>query len=193
MERHLTAIGEDAGAFRDANDFYRRALVIRDAATKSGASPAIGHITPSNLAQAAESVYGEQSRATGANPFSELARNGQIALGDMNNSGTPGRQHVRDLLKIPGGLLGAGLGFGAGHLGLFGPTEGILAGLWLGDKAAAAWDPIVRMGLRNTVLSGPAQRLVGNQLGRYGSDALSVPGLLGTASAANAARSGEGQ
>jgi hypothetical protein len=184
----LGRIGQDPEAFRAANDFYRRALVLRDAATRSGAGPAIGHITPANLASAAESVYGEASRAAGANPFSELARNGQIALGEMNSSGTSERAHVRELLKVPGYLLGGGLGFGVGSS--LGINEGPLAGIWLGHSMAPVLDPLVRAGLRNTVLSPAMQRILGNQVARHASDVISVPGLLGTV---NAARAGEGQ
>jgi hypothetical protein len=185
MARHLANIGENPQAFRDANDYYRRALVLRDAATRSGAGPAIGHITPSNLASAAEGVYGEASRAAGNNPFSELAKNGQIALGEMNSSGTSERGWVRKMMEVPGHLAGGALGFGLGSAS--GIHEGPLAGIWLGSAMAPVLDPIVRATLGHTVLSPAMQRVWGNQVARHASDWTDVPGLLGVAASARQA------
>jgi hypothetical protein len=174
--RHLARIGEDPRQFRDAADFYKRMLTLKEAATNNNAQAAIGHITPSKLGAAAEAVYGRDSVARGDNPFSRLARAGEVALGEMASSGTSERQHVRDMMKAPSSvasiLVGGPLGYHVG--GEFGG----LTGLWLSDKLAPWLDPASRAAMRAIIDNPLARRYFGNQFAADTAPLASPQGLL---------------
>jgi hypothetical protein len=178
MERHLTRAGRDPAAFRDANDYYRRMLTLREAADSAGATTAAGHLAPSNLQRAAEAIYGTDSRMRENNPFARLARAGVSVLGESKSSGTAERAGVKALIAAPGAVLGM---LGAGHLAdIAGMGEHSALGTLLGLEGAATTvggllsKPALRAATDNPIV----RRYVGNQLAQDAAPLASVPGLL---------------
>jgi hypothetical protein len=166
MER---AIGRtnpaDQGLFADARDSYKRALVIKKAATMAGPGIAQGDISPAQLGSASQSIYG--SRYGANNPFSDLTRAGNAIMKPVASSMTSERQRVNDYIRSGATLGGAALGAKTG-----GATEAAVLGLLAGNEIA---QPIVRGVTRYGLMSRPVQGYLGNQV------AAGVPGLLSTA------------
>jgi hypothetical protein len=164
--RHLANIGENPQQFRDAADYYKRMLTLKEAADSAGAATAAGHITPSNLQRAAESVYGTDSRLREDNPFARLARAGVNVLGEARSSGTAERAGVKAMIALPGGIAAM---MGAGHLwdaaGMGGEHLSGLGGLLgLEGGAAAAGAALSKPVLRAVTDNPVARRYIGNQL-----------------------------
>lgn len=169
MERNITQTGGDAGRFRDARDFYKRYLTLKDATNPDNA-----HIMPAALARAAERVYGDTSALEHGNPFSQLAQAGKNVLGEAKSSGTSERAYIQRILSAAGAIPAMGLDYLLGnheHLATTLALEPII-----GAGGAAAAKPVVRGLLDNPI----GRRAVSNMAQGDSSHPLLsvVPGLL---------------
>ena len=126
---------------------YRNLLVVERAVSAgSGVPGAAGHITPTQLAQADQAVFGRRAYTRGQSTYSDLAHAGRVVLDLPPRSGTVERAAVR---VIPAALAG-----GAAHL-----ASGTLP---LSGLAAAAAPYALGRGAMSPYL----QPLIGNQLVR---------------------------
>lgn len=151
FERSLQASGniQDLAALREARNQYRNLMVIEKAATGAGSATAEGIISPSQLRNATVSTHGRRNYARGQGDFADLARSGEAIMKPLPNSGTSPREYMRHALSTIGSVIGGTAGSAAGPAGTVG---GAVAGL-------AA--PGV---LGRALMSGPAQRYLGNQV-----------------------------
>jgi hypothetical protein len=133
--------------WQDARQRYRNLLVVRRAVgAGSGVPGAAGHITPSQLAQADQMIFGEGAYTRGRSTYSDLAHAGKVVMDLPPRSGTVERAAVR---AIPAMVAG-----GAAHL-----VSGTLP---LTGLAAAA----APYALGRGAMSPWLQPLIGNQVWR---------------------------
>jgi hypothetical protein len=157
--------------WQDARQRYRNLLVVRRAVgAGSGVPGAAGHITPSQLAQADQMVFGEGAYTRGRSTYSDLAHAGKVVLDLPPRSGTVERAAVR---AIPAALAGGAAHLASGTLPLSG-LAAAAAPYALGKVAMApgltplignqAWRPPLpgtdfRQAARLGALYGPRQFL----------------------------------
>jgi hypothetical protein len=133
--------------WQDTRQRYRNLLVVRRAVgAGSGVPGAAGHITPSQLAQADQMIFGEGAYTRGRSTYSDLAHAGKVVMDLPPRSGTVERAAVR---AIPAMVAG-----GAAHL-----VSGTLP---LTGLAAAA----APYALGRGAMSPWLQPLIGNQVWR---------------------------
>lgn len=157
MERTIQRTNpNDAGAWAQARRDYTNALVLERWAGSQNMSPA-------TLSQAAKAVYGKRQYVRGADDFSELAEPGRRVLAQYQDSGTPRRLQIENIMKGLGGI--AGFGVGASHGGTAGAAEGGVAGLLLGELAGPM---IARPAARAALMNPVTQSYLGNQLLPHG-------------------------
>jgi hypothetical protein len=151
MERSISPA--DAQAWKEVRGHYRNWKVIEKAASGAGENAAEGNISAPRLA----SALVQQDRGgyvRGQGDLAPLARAGRVMMTSPPNSGTAPRMHAQELMKVGGGLLGAGVGAVAGH-----PIEGGAAGYGLGAAGSIAGPAL----MGRAVMSRPAQAWFGNQ------------------------------
>lgn len=166
------ALGSQQRAqWQDVRRRYRNLLVVRSAVRAgSGVPGAAGHITPTQLAQADQAVFGEGAYTRGRSTYSDLAHAGKVVLDLPPRSGTVERAAVR---AIPAVLAGGAAHLASGQLPLSG-LAAVAAPYALGRAALApplrgylgnqAWRPPLpgadfRQAARLGALYGPGQFL----------------------------------
>jgi hypothetical protein len=149
FERSLQASGntQDLASLREARNQYRNMMVIEKAATGAGAQTAEGIISPSQLRNATVG-QNRRSYARGQGDFADLARSGEAIMKPLPNSGTSPREYMRHAMSTIGSVIGGTAGSAGGPAGT---AAGAVAGL-----AAPGL-------LGRALMSGPAQRYLGNQ------------------------------
>jgi hypothetical protein len=150
-ERTATGVGTRAGTglrqaledFRQGRRQWANMLALEDASSGPGATAASGRLTPAAVRRAA-TFQQKTDLARGRGDFNDLARNSNMLMLPLPNSGTPGRLWSRLPAQLIGGAIGGALGAPMAGLGTgFGATAGAIAG------------PAIQ---GRMVMSGPMQR-----------------------------------
>lgn len=169
FERGLAASGSpDVGAFGEVRNQYRNLLVLDRAASANGADTMQGLISPAQLASATKALQGKTNFVRGQGDFADLARAGQGVMKPLPDSGTAWRNRLANAVKAAS----VGIGAGIGQKAYGSATDGGVLGLLLAEHFG---EPILRQGIKHSLMNPVAQRYLGNQV------LPSVPGLLQTA------------
>jgi hypothetical protein len=148
VERSNPAI---APAWREVRNQYRNMLVLEQAATAAGSTAREGILSPAALRAATVSKQGRRNFARGKGDFSDLARNAELVMTKVPDSGTSSRLGARLLPQMVG--IGAGGAFG-GYQG--GDINSAVMGAMAGAAAPYA--------MGKMTMSGPGQAYLRNQL-----------------------------
>ncbi|GMB80546.1 hypothetical protein NN6n1_13280 [Shinella zoogloeoides] len=139
MDRSINP--NDAGVWSELRRQWGNLKVLNKASGGGGEAAGFGVISPARLRMAASSGN-QEGFATGASDFTKLAKAGQALMTPLPNSGTAQRLASQGVTAaLLGGVGGAGAGPAGLALGLAGPA---LAG--------------------RTLMSGPVQRYLANQI-----------------------------
>ena len=124
-------------------------LALEDASSGAGATmTGSGQLTPAAVRRAA-TFQNKTDIARGRGDFNDLARNSNMLMSPLPNSGTPGRLWSRLPAQLMGGMIGGMMGMPVGGIGgsAFGSTIGAIAGPAIQGRA---------------VMSRPMQRYLGS-------------------------------
>lgn len=135
---------------RDLNTRYRNLLAIEDAASVAGEGATAGLISPAALRTAVKKAN-KREYVRGRHPMADLARSGAAVLQPLRSSGTAERTFAQGVINSPSTMLS---GMAGGFAGGGDPTTMIAA-------AMAPW--MVKAATARGIMSGPAQRYLGNQ------------------------------
>jgi len=135
---------------RDLNTRYRNLLAIEDAASVAGEGATAGLISPAALRTAVKKAN-KREYVRGRHPMADLARSGAAVLQPLRSSGTAERSFAQGVINSPSAMLS---GMAGGFAGGGDPVTMIGA-------AMAPW--MVKAGTARGIMSGPAQRYLGNQ------------------------------
>lgn len=135
---------------RDLNTRYRNLLAIEDAASVAGEGATAGLISPAALRTAVKKAN-KREYVRGRHPMADLARSGAAVLQPLRSSGTAERSFAQGVVSSPASMMsGMAGGFASG-------------GDLLTMGLAAAAPTIARAATARGIMSGPAQRYLGNQ------------------------------
>lgn len=135
---------------RNLNTRYRNLLAIEDAASAAGEGATAGLISPAALRTAVKKAN-KREYVRGRHPMADLARSGAAVLQPLRSSGTAERTFAQGVINSPSAMLS---GMAGGFAGGGDPVTMIGA-------AMAPW--MVKAGTARGIMSGPAQRYLGNQ------------------------------
>lgn len=135
---------------RDLNTRYRNLLAIEDAASVAGEGATAGLISPAALRTAVKKAN-KREYVRGRHPMADLARSGAAVLQPLRSSGTAERTFAQGVINSPSTMLS---GMAGGFAGGGDPTTMVAA-------AMAPW--MVKAATARGIMSGPAQRYLGNQ------------------------------
>lgn len=135
---------------RDLNTRYRNLLAIEDAASVAGEGATAGLISPAALRTAVKKAN-KREYVRGRHPMADLARSGAAVLQPLRSSGTAERTFAQGVINSPSAMLS---GMAGGFAGGGDPVTTIAA-------AMAPW--MVKAATARGIMSGPAQRYLGNQ------------------------------
>ena len=179
MERSITrANPQDAGAFREARDAYKKYLTLDRAASAAGTSAARGYVSPAQLESAAKAIYGKNQYERGLTPFSKLGNAGAAVIKTLPTSGTSERTWVNNLFSGLSHVAAGGGGALAGrHIG--GSHDFDILGFLAGE----GFRPLVEHGLRRgaaTATLNPLSQILLGSRAAAGAPYLreTLPGLL---------------
>lgn len=134
---------------RDLNRRYRNMLAIEDAASRAGEAATAGVITPANLRTAVK-MQNKREYVRGRHPMADLARSGAQVMTPLRSSGTAERSYAQGVINGPAALSAA--------VGGAATSDPLIA------LVAAAIPAATRAATARGIMSGPAQRYLGNQV-----------------------------
>ena len=137
-----------AAGIRDRNTRYRNLLAIETAVSGAGEGAALGLISPAALRNAVK-VQNKREYVRGRHPMSDLARAGSTTLTPLRSSGTAERTFAQNIINGPAALSAA--------VGGAATSDPLMA------LASAAIPAAARAATARVIMSGPAQRYLGNQ------------------------------
>lgn len=137
-----------ANDIRDRNTRYRNLLAIETAVSGAGEGAALGLISPAALRNAVK-VQNKREYVRGRHPMSDLARAGSTTLTPLRSSGTAERTFAQNIINGPAALSAA--------VGGAATSDPLMA------LASAAIPAAARAATARVIMSGPAQRYLGNQ------------------------------
>lgn len=148
VERSNPAI---APAWREVRNQYRNMLVLEQAATAAGSTAREGILSPAALRSATVNKQGRRNFARGKGDFSDLARNAELVMTKMPDSGTASRMSARGVPNALMAMVGAGAG-------------GYQGGDWQSAALGAMGGMAIPYALGKAAMSGPGQAYLRNQL-----------------------------